>query len=192
MLPDTPLKIWTENLLTTLLPENYVYHNWEHTLYVAEKSLEIGQAQKLTEKDKRLLFAASLLHDVGYICKYKGHEKESCEVAKNNLRTFGYSEEETDEILDLIMATKTPQHPKNMLQRVICDADLEYLGTENAEAFSQKLFKELHSLNPDLSLEEWNKNQVSFISRHHYHTAYCKKNKEPLKQQYLNKIMKNS
>jgi len=40
-----------------------------------------------------------------------------------------------------------------------------------------------------LSLEEWNKVQVEFLSQHSYHTNYCKTYREPLKQQNLRYLL---
>ena len=38
----------------------------------------------------------------------------------------------------LILATKVPQKPKNKLEKIICDADLDYLGREDFDNISDK------------------------------------------------------
>jgi len=43
----------------------------------------------------------------------------------------------------MIMATKIPQSPKNLLEQIICDADLDYLGRERYEENSLLLLQEL-------------------------------------------------
>lgn len=55
----------------------------------------------------------------------------------------------------MIMATKIPQSPKNKLEEIIADADLEYLGTDEAAKKADDFFKELHHLHPSLTKEEW-------------------------------------
>ena len=45
------------------------------------------------------------------------------------------------------------------------------------------------SENPSLTKEQWDQTQISFISGHHYFTQYCKENKEPIKQAYLNELL---
>ena len=176
-------------LLNDQLPPNYYYHNYLHTLYVLEKALDIGVQESCTVRDIHLLSAAALWHDTGYIKTYAGHEEKSSELAGLYLPAFGYSWEETQMIQGMIVATKIPQSPKTRLEEIIADADLEYLGTEEAAEKAGLLFRELQSLNPSLTKEQWDQTQISFISGHHYFTQYCKENKEPVKQDYLNRLL---
>ncbi len=179
-------------LLNANLPSYYYYHNYEHTLYVLEKALEIGLEENCTEHEIKLLTAAALWHDTGYIKTYKQHEEEGCEMAGLYLPGYGYSMSDIETVKGMIMATQIPQSPKNKLEEIIADADLEYLGTESAREKATLLYKELHSLNPLLTTEEWNKTQISFIEHHHYFTQYCKENNEPVKQLYLNTLRHHS
>jgi ribonuclease HI len=72
------------------------------------------------------------------------------------------------------------------LEEIIADADLEYLGTDEAEKQAQWLFEELRVLNPYLHEELWKRTQVFFPDHHHFFTSYCKMHKESVKLQYLN------
>jgi uncharacterized protein len=85
----------------------------------------------------------------------------------------------------MIMATRIPQKPKTILEKILADADLEYLGTSKFEEFGNDLYKERIHLDPQLTFEAWNKVQVDFISQHQYHTRYCQKYREPVKQENL-------
>jgi hypothetical protein len=84
------------------------------------------------------------------------------------------------------MATKIPQTPHTILEQIIADADLEYLGTEQAPVQAQQLFEELRMLNPYLHEELWNATQVFFLEHHAFFTQYCKAYREPMKHDYLN------
>ena len=185
------MKEFVINLLDDNLPEFYYYHNYEHTLYVADKAIEIGIQENCTGEELRLLNAAALWHDTGLIHIFIGHEEESCKLAKEYLPQFGFKVEEINKICGMIMATKIPQSPKNKLEKIIADADVEYLGTANASTWAEKLFKEQQAMNPLLTKEEWNETQISFLN-HHYFTEYCKKEKEPLKEKYLDKLLNNN
>jgi uncharacterized protein len=154
-------------------------------LYVYEKAVEIAGHEKCSTSDIRLLKAAALWHDTGYINIYYGHEEESCVLAKKHLPDFGFTKDEVYVICGMIMATKIPQTPHNLLEEIIADADLEYLGTNEAAKQANDLFEELRMLNPYLHEELWNRTQVFFLEHHHYFTGYCKEHKEPLKHQYL-------
>jgi uncharacterized protein len=176
-------------LLNSNLPDNYYYHNYEHTLYMVDKAMEIGVQEGCSVREIYLLAAGASWHDTGYIKTYKGHEEESVELCGLYLCAFGYAWEELEVVQGMIMATKMPQSPKTKLEEIIADADLEYLGTVDAAAKSDLLYRELQSINPLLTREEWNKEQISFLQQHSYFTQYCRENKEPLKQDYLNKLL---
>ena len=179
------------NLLKTKIPSSYYYHNYEHTLYVKEKVIEIGKQENCTAKELELLAVAALWHDTGYINTYKGHEAESCVLARRYLPDYGYTADDIETVCGIIMATKIPQSPQNKLQEILADADLEYLGTGNAAALGNYLFKELNTLDPLLTKEKWNTTEINFLTAHHYFTTYCKANKEPFKQAYLKSLISN-
>lgn len=182
------LETFVTGFLQTNLPAFYYYHNYEHSLYVMEKAVEIGQQENCTAGEMELLKAAALWHDTGYIKTYANHEAEGCVLAWKYLPGFGFGVREINTICGMIMATKIPQLPKNKMEEIIADADLEYLGTADAGAKADLFFKELQHLNPLLTKAEWDKTQISFLQNHHYFTRYCKENKEPVKSAYLNKL----
>ena len=187
-----PMKAFVINMLKEKLPTNYCYHNYEHTLYVLEKAIEIGTNEGCTKEEIKLLSAAALWHDTGYINTYTGHEEASCLMAKKYLPEYGFSEEHVTKIVGMIMATKILQKPKNKLEEILADADLEYLGTIDAPKKAHLLFKELQVLTPLLNEVEWNKMQIAFLESHHYFTNYCKAKKDPLKKSYLKKLIKEA
>ena len=131
-------------------------------------------------------------HDVGYINIYTGHEEESCRLARQYLPQYGYMDDEIEKICGMIMATKIPQLPKTKLEEIIADADMEYLGTGNAARWANDLFKELTTLNPDLTKEKWNIVEIEFLKSHHFFTPFCKENRQPAKMAYLNKLVYGS
>jgi uncharacterized protein len=178
-------------LLRDNLPENYLYHNPEHTLYVIEKATEIGLHEKCSGEELEFIEVAALWHDTGYTKTYTNHEEQSCLLARHYLPEYGYSEEYIDKICDMIMVTKIPQLPKNKLEEILADADLEYLGTQDFELKSDCLFKELRSMRPAYSKAEWDQAQISFITKHHYFTHFCQENKEPVKRKHLLKLLGN-
>lgn len=182
------MKEFVINLLNSSLSPFYYYHNYEHTLYVLDQALEIGQQENCGGREIKLLTAGALWHDTGYIKTYNDHEEAGCELAGSYLPGFGYSMDEIEIVKGMIMATKIPQSPKNKLEKIIADADLEYLGTADAAIWADRLYREWHALNTALTEEEWNRMQISFLDQHTYFTQYCKENKDPLKLAYLNKL----
>jgi HD superfamily phosphodiesterase len=182
------MKDFVIGLLRDALPDNYLYHNPEHTLYVIEKALEIGRHEKCTGEELDFIGTAALWHDTGYIKTYINHEEESCRMARHYLQGYGYPDDYIAAICDMIMVTKIPQMPSNKLEEILADADLEYIGTNEFEVKSEALFKELQSVRPRFTKAEWNQEQISFLEQHHYFTPYCQETKQPVKKEHLLKL----
>jgi uncharacterized protein len=170
------------------LSKNLHYHDLGHTNDVLHAAELIGADEKLSEQDFFLLKVAILYHDSGFMVAYKQHEEESCKQARADLPGFGLNAEEIEIICGMIMATKIPQKPKTQLEKIIADADLEYLGTDSFDKISDSLFEEAKIYLGVKTRKQWDEIQVKFISKHHYFTPFCIKNREPEKQKHLLEI----
>ncbi len=171
-----------------MLPAHLTYHCVEHTELVIDRSEYIGKKEGVKGKNLNLLKTAALYHDFGFTEVYKDHEEKGCEIVRAELPSLGYSSEEIDIICGMIMATKIPQNPTNLMENVIADADLEYLGSNDFRTIGDRLLKELRHFNPEMSRKEWDEIQVKFMSNHSYHTEYCKQYREWRKQENLNSL----
>src|SRR5678816_3445426 len=71
----------------------------------------------------------------------------------------------------MIMATKIPQTPHTLLEQIICDADLDYLGRNDFEPISRSLYKEFltYKIIPEDII--WDHIQIKFFESHHYFTG---------------------
>jgi uncharacterized protein len=58
------------------------------------------------------------------------HESISIQLAEQALANFGYTNSQIAVIRGIIQATRIPQSPTNLLEMIIADADLDYLGHE--------------------------------------------------------------
>lgn len=166
------------------------YHGFHHILDVMNAALLIAKESNLTERELLLLKTAVLLHDAGFLHTYHEHEVVGTEIAGDMLPEYGYSHEDIRLINGMIMATRIPQSATNHLEEIIADADLEYLGTEHFDRISEYLYQELMEYNFIKNRDEWNKIQVRFIKAHDYFTDFCKKNREKIKLENLDKISK--
>lgn len=176
-----------KNVLTKLktgLPDYLHYHCLDHTKRVLEKAEHIAKAENVSADDLLLIKIAALYHDYGFLSTYKNHETEGCEAVQQELKEQ-LNHDEMNLVCGMIRATEIPQNPKNKLEQILADADLEYLGTDDFEEIAHQLYLELKSKNPDLSIEEWNKIQVNFIENHHFFTEYAKTHLSTKKQENL-------
>ncbi len=172
------------------LPSWLHYHSLEHTKRVLEKVIYIAEKENVGKNDLFLLKIAALYHDIGFIIDRENHEELSCVIATRELKEFELTPDEINQICEMMKATKIPQKPTSHLAAILADADLEYLGTDAFMEWSDKLYRELLHYQPDLSEDKWNEIQYDFISNHHYHTTYCKQNREPKKLKNL-KLLKS-
>jgi len=135
-----------------------------------------------------LLKTAGLFHDVGFTVSYDEHEYNGILIAKVMLPSYGYSQEQIEKICSIIMSTKLPPKPNGLLEEIICDSDLDYLGRSDFIPVSNSLFDELKSQNKINSLNDWNRMQVKFISGHQYFTATARSLREVNKQSQIERI----
>ncbi|WP_167616840.1 HD domain-containing protein [Maribellus sediminis] len=174
--------------LTEELSDKLSYHGVHHTLDVLRVCNEYVKRMNISPDDAYLLRTAALLHDIGFIHTYNDHEEESIKYAKKLLPEWNYSEEQIEIIAGMIRATKIPQLPKTTLEKIIGDADLDYLGTDAFYTIGNTLFKELMAFNKISSEEDWDKIQIRFLQNHTYHTPFAQNNREPLKQKHLHAL----
>ena len=170
------------------LPSYLYYHNVKHTVDVVTEVELIGWAEGLEDEDILILKTAGLFHDAGHTVSYDDHEYQGTLLAREVLPKYGYTQEEIDRVCDVIMATKLPPQPKNILQKIICDADLDYLGRSDMIPVSNTLYKELKEQDKIGSLNDWNKLQVKFISGHQYFTKTAQSLREVNKQKQIERI----
>ena len=168
------------------------YHNIAHTLDVLEQAEVIAIQEKVTDKhDVLLLKTAAIFHDSGFLFVYKNHEEKGCEIASESLKNV-FSEEDIKKVCGMIMATKIPQTPNTLLEQIICDADLDYLGRNDFEPISRNLYKEFLTFKIIPKDMIWDHIQIRFFESHHYFTgtSISKRNGEKLK--HLNILKERS
>jgi uncharacterized protein len=174
------------------LSPRLTYHSIDHTLDVLEQSQQIAAREGIKdEKNLFLLKVAALYHDSGFIFIYSGHEEKSCELGREELPGFGLTAPEIEKICGMIMATKIPQSPKNKMEEIICDADLDYLGRGDFDSISNSLYEEFLDFGFIKNHEEWMKKQIGFFEYHNYFTKSSQQLRHPKKMEQLLKLKAN-
>jgi predicted metal-dependent HD superfamily phosphohydrolase len=172
-----------ERLNSELLPE-YFYHNTRHTEDVIQCTQVIGKHEGFSEEELALLKIAALFHDTGFLSQRQKHEEAGAKFFLEDVQDE-LPQNLIDQIVELILATQMPQAPKNALERVICDSDLDYLGRTDFEEIGNNLFKEMEFCKEITAISEWDKLQIQFLEKHCFHTSYSKEFREPIKQKHL-------
>jgi tetratricopeptide (TPR) repeat protein len=171
------------------LPKQLHYHNIDHILDVLNAAIKIAKEEQISSEETHLLRIAALYHDAGFITSASEHESHGCTIARDTLPAFGLNTEQIEIVCGMIMATKIPQTPQTPLERIICDADLDYLGREDFYDVGSHLYEEMKGYGFVESEREWNLIQKTFLESHRYHTKFARQNREKKKQQHLKEII---
>ena len=166
----TDLQEFILDKLDRELPPFLYYHNTRHTIDVINQVEILGYGEGVSDEELLLLKTAALFHDTGYIVGSENHEYFGTQIARDILPNYNYTQDQIDRICSLILATKLPPNPTNIYERIICDADLVYLGRTDFIPVSNMLYDELKALGSNLDIDAWNQKQVDFLTKHHYFT----------------------
>lgn len=177
------------HLLDNFLPQGCLFHTKKHTSEVLRYSRLIADYLKLNKEEQKLISISALFHDIGYISTYEGHEHKSADYARDYLSSRHIDKSSIKIIVDAIMSTKVPQLPENILDKILCDADLAQLTFENY--FENMEFLRLEWINMGIvsfNEKEFHMNSIKFFNSHSYHTEYGRLVLQPKKEVNLNRI----
>ncbi len=171
------------------MPEGLYYHGIHHTKDVCEAVERLAIWEGVKGEELYLLKTAALYHDAGFIDSYESNEPIGANLAKEMLPNFGYTDEQIKQVIELIGATKMPQQPKNHLEEIMCDSDLDYLGRSDFYPIAETLRQELINFGKleDNPLQ-WAEMNIGFLSSHSYFTESSKLRREPEKRKRIKEL----
>ncbi len=158
--------------LSNKLDSKYHYHNLHHTKRVINSAKQIGNHYNLSRDDWRDLLTACLLHDYGFIKSHIDHEEIGAQISKEILPGYYFSDDHIESVSSLILITKVEEKPSNLLESIIRDADLEYIGSGDFEKISEYLKKEWLKCGVVDNENQFYKIQYEFLLSHNFYTAY--------------------
>lgn len=182
---------YVKHFFATKVDKGFSFHSIHHTEEVVQAATAMADFYQLTAEDRTALILAGWFHDTGYS---KGestdHETESQRIVSKFLEGKDVDESIRQKVLGCIAATKIPQSPTNLIEQIICDADLHHLGTDDFKKENKLLRKELKSVGGmDLSKKDWRKINIEFLSSHRYFTDYAQQHFDPIKQEHLRTLL---
>lgn len=182
-------KQYAHHRLETELAPSLFYHNFAHTYeLVLPAAIKLGKLCGITLEEQKLLEVAASYHDIGFVIQTENHELVGARITAQTLPCFGFNSAQIDAIVGMIMATRLPQSPQNLLEQIMADADLYVLGSDNFFVTSHNLRLELEARGEVSTDEEWYKGQIEFLQNHRYFTKSAKLLREPGKQKNMAEI----
>jgi len=151
-------------------------------------SMRLASHLKIAENEIRLLRVAAAFHDIGWIVEGMGHEAIGVEICQETLPGFGFSDNQLEVIAGMIMATRLPQSPHNILEEILADADMQTLGSDDFWSRNSDLRYEMEALSSIVPDRAWYESQLEFLVEHRYHTAIARKLFGPTKKHYIEQL----
>jgi predicted metal-dependent HD superfamily phosphohydrolase len=181
---------YVRNFFASHVDERIVYHDRTHTEQVVEAARMIAQHYQLNERDFFIVIVAAWFHDTGYFKGgASGHEERGAEMAVAFLTGTGVDAGAIQSVRGGILATQIPQKPANLLEDIVCDADLFHLGTDKFPERSKLMRKEMEAFKgKKISKDEWRRSTIRLLETHRYHTDYCRLLLNEQKQENLVKL----
>lgn len=171
--------------------EELLYHNYEHTASVATAAAELNEHYGLSEQDDFVVRAAAWFHDLGYLVDPDNHEAASVVLAENFLKEKQVPSVLIEGVKACILATRMPQKPKNLLQQIVCDADMSHFSTDSFAEKSKQLRKELQTrCGLAISKNAWRHQTICLLEVHQYHTDYAREHWNVKKMENLEDQLK--
>ncbi|OQP46127.1 phosphohydrolase [Niastella yeongjuensis] len=183
------IKQYVTAFFQTHANDKLIYHNLGHTENVVNAAIEIANHYRLSDLDYFVVVTAAWFHDIGYYTDPTRHEEKGAEEAAAFLKRQGIDETTIQTVANCIRATKLPQNPTTLLEKIVADADLFHLGTSrftDTNKAMRKEFIELHNI--DISKEEWRIKTIRLLESHHYHTDYAQLLLNDAKAKHLEKL----
>lgn len=180
------LRSFVLNKLKAELSEKLLYHSVEHTEGVEQAVIKYGELEKLTPRELFLTRTAALFHDTGFLFRYDNNEALGVEMLRYYAPQFGYQEEDLAIIESIILSTIYGTEPQNLMEAVMCDADLDYLGKVDYHVVAEKLFNEMALYGIEMTQEERVLAQIDYLEQHHrYYTTSAINLREPGKKRRI-------
>ena len=173
------------------LSPSLTYHCLGHTQNEVVPAAErLATLEKIGDEDRLLLLTGAYFHYLGFIRQRQDHESLSIQLAGETLPDFGYSDAHIVVIRGIIQATRVPQSPVTLLEKIMADADMDDLGHEDFWERSNDLRQELVNYGTKFTDEEWYSSQVRLLQSHVYFTNSARKLRDTTKLQHLLEVMR--
>ena len=167
------------------------FHNTIHIKEVVAAVERMARYYRLDEKDSAVVIIAAYFHDVGYCSGGKiAHEQRSADLAEAFLKDKDVDGELITAVRGCILATQMPQAPKNILEEIVCDADLFHFGSDWFEVRNKLMRQEAEGAGDPKSKEDWRRNTIRLMQDHTYHTQYARELLDQKKQQNIDSLKK--
>jgi uncharacterized protein len=169
--PDASGALREARALAGELPGHLRYHDARHTFdEVLPAARRLAEDLGVGPRERDRVEAAVAFHDLGFLTSVVGHEPAGVARAREMLPALGYDADDIEAIAGMILATRLPQRPRTLAERIVADADLAVLAAPDFLSRNEDLRLELAHAGRALPRFAWLAQQRRFLLTHRYHT----------------------
>jgi len=160
------------------LPDNLHFHSLEYARKVYNQSFLLCRAEEVEQEDRLLVRTAALMLYTGLTQSYANFENRSSVITRDILPHYHYSETQIDKICNLIMATKLPFQPNNILEKILIDTKMEFIGRPDYPAQIKLLYQEMLESGAKLNGQQFKKQQLELLYTFDFFTIAARRLRE--------------
>lgn len=160
------------------LPESLHFHGPEYARRVYNHSFLLCRSEEIEQEGRLLTRTAALMLLTGLSQEYYNFENRSAVICREILPDFSYSENQIDQICNLILATKKPFNPNSRLEKVLIDARMEYMGRPDYTSQIKLLYKELKEAGSKINGQQFKKQQQELLYEFNFYTVAAQRLRE--------------
>lgn len=177
---------WALQCLRSELSPDLTYHSLWHTEDdVLPAVVRLANQSGITSSQLQLLEIAAAFHDLGFVDTYSGHEKRGALIVAEVLPDYGFSSEQIAQVQGMILATDLERPPQTLLECLLADADLDYLGRDDFFQRNEALFNERRIRGDNMSRLEWRIAQLRFLQSHSYCSSAARSLRQSSKEAHI-------
>jgi predicted metal-dependent HD superfamily phosphohydrolase len=130
----------------------------------------------LGKDDTEILLIAAWFHDTGFADTILLHEHSSSKYAEEFLEKEGFSQLRIQQIKNIILSTQATIIPQTLVEKLLKDADLSHVGSENYFQRLALLRKEWELTQQKVySDNDWFKMNATFLKNHQFFSPAAEK-----------------
>jgi pentatricopeptide repeat protein len=175
-LGDLEEKVFEE--LISKLPDYFHFHGPHYSRKVYNQSFLLSRAEEIEQDERLLVRSAALMLYTGLSQSYAHFENRSVVIARDLLPEFKYSEKQIDQICNLILSTKAPFKPNNLLEKIMIDARMEFIGGSDYPEKAKLLYHEMREAGIKINGPQFKRQQQELLHEFEFFTTAARRLRE--------------
>ena len=153
----------------------YTYHNAAHTLEVCAAAKLFAELSGVPQDTRFALRIAAIFHDFGYLVRSFDNEQLAWPYIQDFGKRFGIDQNILLAANSMILETVFPYAPTTWGGKLLCDADVEYIGREVFFTQAAHFREELSAGNVVYTDKEWWSLELDFLQKNSFFTPVCQR-----------------